>query len=575
MAQTIAFDEVSELAASGGSVERALDKITAALTGLGDAGAEARSVVDSLRKSLQSTAAQAAKSTRSLAKFDEINRLAAPETAKTSSSKSGGSKSSSSKSSSKTGGTGAAADTAEQQLSVWQGALQSLRDLWARFWAYLQSYYAPAIAAWQGAWNQMTAAASAVWEPLRAAALSLWNDTLVPLAQYLATVFLPGVVNSFSEAFGPIVGGAVAAAVTVAGNTFQWLAALVNDASVNVIQPALNLLLTVWQGLMTGIQNAWAVYGQPLLDGIVLAFQNLTALLQALWSGVLQPLLANLIAQLGALWTDSLAPLWQQLTLALGAVSTALLTLWNTILAPLATWLVSVLGPVFTQIFAAIGTAVGTAVGVVSGAATAILAALRGVADFVSNILQGRWTAAWNAMANILVTVWDTITRTVSNAVDGLLTMLQHLAWTIQAVFDGIGSTLSGVGSLASGALSAAGQWITGRSAAPQLAYAQSVSVPALASGAVIPPNRAFLALLGDQHSGTNIEAPLATIQQAVAGVMADVQDGQMAGFETLAALLRNLLEAVDGIQLTDEMVGRAVTRWTRRSQLQQGGVTV
>lgn len=573
MAQTIAFDEVSELAASGGSVERALDKITAALTGLGDAGAEARSVVDSLRKSLQSTAAQAAKSTRSLAKFDEINRLAAPEIAKTSSSKSGGSKSSGG--SSKTGGTGAAADTAEQQLSVWQGALQSLRDLWARFWAYLQTYYAPAIAAWQGAWNQMTAAASAAWEPLRTAALSLWNDTLVPLAQYLATVFLPGVVNSFSEAFGPIVGGAVAAAVTVAGNTFQWLAALVNDASVNVIQPALNLLLTVWQGLMTGIQNAWAVYGQPLLDGIVLAFQNLTALLQALWSGVLQPLLANLIAQLGALWTDSLAPLWQQLTLALGAVSTALLTLWNTILAPLATWLVSVLGPVFTQIFAAIGTAVGTAVGVVSGAATAILAALRGVADFVSNILQGRWTAAWNAMANILVTVWDTITRTVSNAVDGLLTMLQHLAWTIQAVFDGIGSTLSGVGSLASGALSAAGQWITGRSAAPQLAYAQSVSVPALASGAVIPPNRAFLALLGDQHSGTNIEAPLATIQQAVAGVMADVQDGQMAGFETLAALLQNLLEAVDGIQLTDEMVGRAATRWTRRSQLQQGGVTV
>ena len=48
-----------------------------------------------------------------------------------------------------------------------------------------------------------------------------------------------------------------------------------------------------------------------------------------------------------------------------------------------------------------------------------------------------------------------------------------------------------------------------------------------------------------------------------------------MAGFETLAALLQNLLTAVDGIQLTDEMVGRAAVRWTRRSQLQQGGVTV
>lgn len=566
MAQTIAFDEVSELAASGSSVERALDKITAALGSLGDAGAEARSVVDSLRKSLQSTASQAAKSTRSLARFDEINRLAAPETEK-SSSKSGGS------GSSKTTGEEDPADTAEQQVSVWQGALQSLRDLWARFWAYLQSYYAPAIAAWQGAWNQMSAAAAAVWEPLRSAALALWNDTLVPLAQYLATVFLPGVVNSFSEAFGPIVGGALSAAITVAGNTFQWLSALVADASATIIQPALNLLLTVWQGLMTGIRSAWDTYGQPLLDGVVLAFQNLTTLLQALWSGTLQPILSNLVAQLGAFWTQTLSPLWQQLTLALGAVANLLLTLWNTILAPLITWLVSVLGPVFTQVFAAVGTAVGTALNMASGAVTSLLAILRGLADFVSSVLQGRWSDAWNAMVTTVVTVWNTITATVNNAVNGLLTALQHLAWSIQAVFDGFRSTLSGIGSAASGALSAAGQWITGRSAAPQLAYAQTVTVPALASGAVIPPNRAFLALLGDQHSGTNVEAPLATIEQAVADVMADVQAGQMAGFETLAALLRDLLETVSGIELTDEMVGRAAQRWTRRSNLQRGGV--
>lgn len=45
-------------------------------------------------------------------------------------------------------------------------------------------------------------------------------------------------------------------------------------------------------------------------------------------------------------------------------------------------------------------------------------------------------------------------------------------------------------------------------------------SIPALARGAVIPPNREFLAVLGDQRSGTNIEAPLATIEQAVENVM-------------------------------------------------------
>ena len=41
--------------------------------------------------------------------------------------------------------------------------------------------------------------------------------------------------------------------------------------------------------------------------------------------------------------------------------------------------------------------------------------------------------------------------------------------------------------------------------------------VPALAKGAVIPPNREFLAVLGDQKSGTNIEAPTSEIEAAVA----------------------------------------------------------
>ena len=547
MAQTITFDEVSELASSGGSVERALQSMAAALQNLGDAGAEARSVLDSLRKSLQSTAAQSVKSARSLAKFDEINRLAAPETEKTTAKSSG------------SGSKKTAAETPDTEaLTPWQQLLQTLQGLWAQFWAYLQSYYAPAIAAWQAAWAAMQGAAAAVWEPL-----------------YLATEFLPGVVNSFSQAFAPIVGGAVATAITVLGNTFTWLCGLVSEAVTTVVQPALALLLTLWQDLMTGIQTAWASYGQPFLDGVVLAFQNFTDLLQTLWGGTVQPVLTQLIDQLGALWSGTLNPLWQQLTLALGAVMNLVLTLWNTVLAPLAAWLAATFAPVFTQAFAGISSAVTLAVTVIGGAITTALAVLRGLADFVNATLRGDWDAAWNAMSQTVQTVWDTITRTIKNAADALLQTVTNLAGAVGSALSGILSALSGVGSVASGVFSAAGQWLTGRSAAPQMIYAQNLPVPALASGAVIPPNRAFLALLGDQHSGTNIEAPLATIEQAVAGVMADLQAGQMAGFETLAALLRELVQAVYGIELTDEMVGRAAQRWTRRSNLRLGGELV
>lgn len=52
------------------------------------------------------------------------------------------------------------------------------------------------------------------------------------------------------------------------------------------------------------------------------------------------------------------------------------------------------------------------------------------------------------------------------------------------------------------------------------LGGARSLPLPRLASGAVIPPNREFMAVLGDQKHGTNVEAPLSTIEQAVENVL-------------------------------------------------------
>lgn len=54
-----------------------------------------------------------------------------------------------------------------------------------------------------------------------------------------------------------------------------------------------------------------------------------------------------------------------------------------------------------------------------------------------------------------------------------------------------------------------------------------NISIPRLATGAVIPPNAPFLAMLGDQKSGTNIEAPLDTIKQALAEVLGSGNGGE------------------------------------------------
>ncbi len=60
------------------------------------------------------------------------------------------------------------------------------------------------------------------------------------------------------------------------------------------------------------------------------------------------------------------------------------------------------------------------------------------------------------------------------------------------------------------------------QSRAKEMEQQNSRNIPKLAEGAVIAPNQPFLAMLGDQHSGTNIETPLSTMKQAFNESMAE-----------------------------------------------------
>ena len=98
-------------------------------------------------------------------------------------------------------------------------------------------------------------------------------------------------------------------------------------------------------------------------------------------------------------------------------------------------------------------------------------------------------------------------------------------------------------------------EWVPivgGKSFSPNLPAIREWNIPQLASGAVIPPNREFLAVLGDQTSGTNIEAPEGLIRKIVR---------EEAGMSTelLQAILEAILEGkniyIDGEKLSRNQV--------------------
>lgn len=521
--------------------------------GLAEAGRDADGAAASVRaigKAAATTARQATRAVRSLASFDEIERLAAPAAAGTAGESAG--------SAGKNAGAARKETTDAPDLTALQAMLEAARIAVADFWEKLRALYAPAIEAWQSAWGQMQAAALAVWGPVSAAAGRLWQGTLAPLLGYLGGVFAPGLVNSFSAAFAPIAGGAVATAVAALGDVFVWLAGVAGQFVHGVLQPALALALQIWQGLMAAVEAAWQNYGAPVLAGVREGVQNLIGILDTLWTGAVQPLLQNLIAGIGALWEGALSPLFGALTQAVGAVINLLLALWNEVLAPLLNFAVASFGPLLARVFETAAAAVGVAVGVMAGLLETLLELLRGLADFLTSVLLGDWQAGWQRMQAAVAEAWQTITATVRGAVDGLGGLVNGF---ISGILDAVESALAALRRLG-GASAAAGGALGRRSraaysAAPTLAAAP-LRVPALAAGAVIPPNRAFLALLGDQRQGVNIEAPLDTIRQAFA--------------ETLANYLGEDSGQPINIYIGDELLDTVVARSQRRRSLRTGG---
>lgn len=73
----------------------------------------------------------------------------------------------------------------------------------------------------------------------------------------------------------------------------------------------------------------------------------------------------------------------------------------------------------------------------------------------------------------------------------------------------------------------------------------EEIKIPRLAKGAVIPANREFLAVLGDQKSGTNIEAPAALIKQMT---MEAIAEQGMSSNQLMLEIANRLFNYQDGI---------------------------
>jgi len=186
-----------------------------------------------------------------------------------------------------------------------------------------------------------------------------------------------------------------------------------------------------------------------------------------------------------------------------------------------------------------------------------IIDALGGLSTFVAGVFTGQWELAWSGLKDFLKSIVNgviglinSMLRGVTGAVNGIIGIANRLSFTVPAWVPELGGKTFGL----------------------HLSTVTAPQIPYLAQGAVLPANKPFMAVVGDQRHGTNIEAPLATIQEAVALVMQDQTSAIMAGVEASVGVQREILEAVLGIHIGDDVIANATGRYQSRLATMRGG---
>lgn len=181
------------------------------------------------------------------------------------------------------------------------------------------------------------------------------------------------------------------------------------------------------------------------------------------------------------------------------------------------------------------------------------------ITDFFSRRLDDvrqKFADTWQAVNSGANAAWNGIAATIRTAVNTAIGFMNRL--------------LSGAAAMVNGMIDVLNHFqidvpedvplIGGTSFGFALDHVSAPQIPMLARGGVIrQPTLAMMGEYSGAASNPEIAAPQSVLQTLLASAMADNTDTLLSGFEELLAVLREILEAIYGIELTDDDIGHAV----------------
>lgn len=341
---------------------------------------------------------------------------------------------------------------------------------------------------------------------------------------------------------------------------------------------------------------------KPFIDDIESGCASILETLLDLYNSYVVPIIDEWGTRLEDLINGPLTDFVDKFLDVCAKIIDALQQIWNNVLVPLINWILQNVIPLLAPVVQWLGDAAIDLLGAAVEMANGILDMLGGLIDFLVGVFTGDWKKAFsgagqiaqgfaNACGAVIEWIGDyiltpfmslvkklfsvdwvkyfgvagiapqvlcdlikSIFKTMKNVFIGIMNFIKYAftgdwrnAWQsvkniFSSIMSGIGDVvrapINGIISMVNQAIGAINNLIRGVNRIPHVNISTIGRIPHLASGAVIPPNQEFLAMLGDQKSGNNIEAPEGLIRK----IVREESGGKASTYRFVAQLDRKII---------------------------------
>lgn len=386
-----------------------------------------------------------------------------------------------------------------------EGLIQGIKETWSGVLEFFQEKVNAIIDFFTGAWDGIKEKTAAAWEAIKTTLGGIWDSIKEKAVESFEAIRekILDAWDKLKEKTKQVWDGIKTTLSTLWDN--------IKAKAKEIFDGIKETISTIWDNIKSKTDEVW---------------NNIKTFLSTLWDNLkttVKTIFENIKTTISTIWEN----VKSKTTEIWNSIKTTLTTLWN----ELKNTVINTFNEIKNKIVEVWTTIKNEAIAKWNEIKSTIAEKINNIKQTVSEgfaqvkeSIVSKVTEAINTLKSMdWLSVGRSIVNGIANGLNGIFDKLKSWAtrvWdTVSNAFNGGSSRSGSFGSSRTSAGSFSRSASTYSAASLPAGY-HPVQLPKLANGAVIPPNQQFMAILGDQRSGVNVEAPLSTIEKAVQNVL-------------------------------------------------------